>query len=89
LSSAVPAQDALITWRTFYVTVIFVVMMLGNMQVRQCAFRVCFCFYFGLCPIRAQWTLATGGSVDQGRTTAMNTLVFAQCFYCVSCRCVS
>jgi magnesium-transporting ATPase (P-type) len=33
-----------------------------------------------------QWTLVMGGSLAQGRTLAMNTLVVSQCLYCLSCR---
>ena len=34
----------------------------------------------------AEWVKATGGSLAQARTAAMDTLVLAQCLYCVSCR---
>ncbi len=33
-----------------------------------------------------QWELLNGGSPAEARTVAMDTLVFAQCLYCVSCR---
>ncbi len=32
------------------------------------------------------WTLATGGSVAEGRTMAVNAIVFAQTFYLFNCR---